>query len=161
MMTETKEQLNIEEIFTYLPHRYPMLLVDKVLEVIPNQHILAVKNISVNEHFFMGHFPNRPIFPGVLILEALAQTSGILAYKTINEKPTDKSLIFFAGIDDARFKRVVIPGDQLMLESKLIRVRREVWKFECVATVEQQMACSATILAARRFINEKEESTQT
>ncbi|MEM1243913.1 MAG: 3-hydroxyacyl-ACP dehydratase FabZ [Pseudomonadota bacterium] len=155
-MTKENDVLNIEEIFTYLPHRYPMLLVDRVLEVVPNQHIHAIKNVSVNEHFFTGHFPKRPIFPGVLILEALAQASGILAYKTIDEKPTDKSLIYFAGINDARFKRVVLPGDQLTLESKLIRVRREVWKFECIATVEKQMACSATILAARRFSNEKE-----
>jgi len=142
--------LDIQDILYYLPHRYPFLLVDKVIHVEPKQQIHAIKNVTVNEPFFTGHFPGRPVMPGVLLLEALAQTAGILAYKSTDSKPGPDSQLLLAGIDHCRFKRVVIPGDQVNLHAKIIRLRREIWKFDCEAQVEGQLACSATILAAKR-----------
>src|ERR1700731_1931922 len=122
------DRLDIAAIMRQLPHRYPFLLVDRVLECVAGQHCLALKNVTVNEPFFVGHFPNRPVMPGVLIVEALAQAAGILAYKSTNTLPEEGILFLFAGIDKVRFRRVVEPGDQLRLEVKLIWNKREIWK---------------------------------
>ena len=144
--------MDVREIKEYLPHRYPFLLVDRVLELVEGEYIVAIKNISANEDVFNGHFPEAPIFPGVMIIEALAQASGILGFKTLNKKPSDGSIYLFAGIDDVRFKRQVIPGDQLRLESRVVSAKRGIWKFECKATVDGQLAASATIMCADRQV---------
>lgn len=144
--------MDISEIKEYLPHRYPFLLVDRVLELVEGEHIVAIKNVSANEDVFNGHFPQAPIFPGVMIIEALAQASGILGFKTLDKRPADGSIYLFAGIDDVRFKRQVVPGDQLRLESRVVSAKRGIWKFECKATVDGQLAASATILCADRQV---------
>jgi len=143
-------EMDIGEIMRHLPHRYPFLLVDRVLECIPGERIKGVKNVTVNEPFFQGHFPGYPVMPGVLIIEALAQVSLILFYETIDRLPDDKSIIFFAGIDDARFKRQVLPGDQLLLESIERRLVRGVGKFSVRATVGDALVAEAELLAALR-----------
>lgn len=142
--------MDIAEILDYLPHRYPFLLVDKVLELEVDKSIKALKNVTMNEPFFQGHWPNRPVMPGVLILEALAQTAAIFAYRTINEKPNQSSAVYFAGIDNVRFKKIVIPGDQLILDVELVRKRKDIWKFNTTASVNGQIVCHAEILAAKR-----------
>jgi len=142
--------LDIMDVRRLLPHRYPFLLVDRVLECIPGERIRGVKNVTVNEPFFQGHFPGYPVMPGVLIIEALAQVSLILFYETIDRLPDDKSIIFFAGIDDARFKRQVLPGDQLLLESIERRLVRGVGKFSVRATVGDALVAEAELLAALR-----------
>jgi 3-hydroxyacyl-[acyl-carrier-protein] dehydratase len=145
-------EMDICEIRRHLPHRYPFLLVDRVLECVPGARIRAIKNVTANEPFFQGHFPAYPVMPGVLIIEALAQVSVILVYKTLNRLPDDKSLIFFAGIDDARFKRQVIPGDQLQLEATQVRLVRGVGKFDVRATVGDALVAQAQLLAALRDV---------
>jgi 3-hydroxyacyl-[acyl-carrier-protein] dehydratase len=146
--------MNIHEIMSLVPHRYPFLLIDKVIEFIPGKSIIAIKNVTANEPFFAGHFPNNPVMPGVIILEALAQASGILAYKAYCEdKSRPKSIIYFAGIDHARFKRIVVPGDQLRLEAEIVRVKQDIWKCKALASVDDQIACSAELLAARKDIS--------
>ncbi len=142
--------MDIHEIMRHLPHRYPFLLVDRVLECETGQHIKAIKNVSINESFFQGHFPGYPVMPGVLIIEAMAQVSAILAYMTRAERPDDKSLLFFAGIDDARFKRPVFPGDQLVLESTELNVVRSVFKFAAKASVGGELVAEAVLMAAVR-----------
>lgn len=144
--------LDIKEIREYLPHRYPFLLVDRVLELEINHRIKAIKNISVNEDVFNGHFPDHPIFPGVMIIEALAQAAGVLGFKTMNKKPTEGSIYLFVGADDVRFKRQVVPGDQLVLEAEVLKVRAGVWKFGCRASVENETVCTATIMCADRSV---------
>lgn len=138
-------EMDIEQIKAYLPHRYPFLLVDRVTAVDPGKTIDGLKNVSINEPFFTGHFPAKPVMPGVLILEALAQLSGILIFKTLDTMPGDV-LFYLAGVDEARFKRVVLPGDQLHLHVELQKSRRGLWKFYCQATVEGELACEATIM---------------
>jgi 3-hydroxyacyl-[acyl-carrier-protein] dehydratase len=142
--------MDIHEILKYLPHRHPFLLIDRVIEIKEGESLVALKNVSMNEAYFVGHFPNRPVMPGVLILEALAQAAGVLAYKSTNTSPSDGTLYLFAGIDNARFRRVVEPGDQLRLEVKVLRARRDMWKLECSAYVDGELACSAELLSARR-----------
>jgi len=142
--------LDIGEILDHLPHRYPFLLVDKVLECAPGKSIRGVKNVTINEPFFQGHFPGFPLMPGVMVIEALAQISGLLAYLSGEAQASGKSLIFFAGIDNARFKRQVVPGDQLILESTIVRVVRGVGKFRARARVGDELACEAELLAAIR-----------
>ena len=142
--------MNINEIMALLPHRYPLLLVDRVLELVPNERILAYKNISVNEEVFNGHFPGAPIFPGVLTIEALAQASGILGFASTNTTADDGRLYLFAGVDKVRFKRTVVPGDQLMLSSEVEAVKRNIWRFRTTATVDGEIACQATLLCAYR-----------
>lgn len=142
--------MDVTEIREYLPHRYPFLLVDRVIELDCPNRIVALKNVSINEPFFNGHFPDLPIMPGVLIVEALAQAAGILGFKTQNKKPADGSIYLFVGADNVRFKRQVKPGDQLRLEVDYVSDRRGIWKFECSAYVDDQLACSATILCADR-----------
>ena len=142
--------MNINEIMALLPHRYPLLLVDRVLELVPNERILVYKNISVNEEVFNGHFPGAPIFPGVLTIEALAQASGILGFASTNTTADDGKLYLFAGVDKVRFKRTVVPGDQLMLSSEVEAVKRNIWRFRTTATVDGETACQATLLCAYR-----------
>jgi 3-hydroxyacyl-[acyl-carrier-protein] dehydratase len=142
--------MDIKEIIEYLPHRYPFLLVDRVLEVVPGQSIHAYKNITINEPFFVGHFPHHPVMPGVLIMEALAQAAGILSFKSEDKKPTETDVFYFAGIDEARFKRPVMPGDQLHLHVQLERQMRGVWKFYGEAKVDGQLAASAKLMCAKR-----------
>lgn len=148
-MANQLNSLDIQEIMALLPHRYPFLLIDRVLDYTPGESLTALKNISVNEPIFTGHFPNMPIFPGVLILEALAQATGILGFKTVTER-ADNELYLFAGIDEARFKKPVVPGDQLILEVKFLKERRNIWKFYGEAKVDGQVVCSAEIMCARR-----------
>lgn len=144
--------MDITEIRKHLPHRYPFLLVDRVVELIIGESIVAYKNISINEAVFNGHFPQAAIFPGVLIVEALAQASGILGFKTLNKTPEDGSAYMLAGIDDVRFKRKVIPGDQLRLAAKVVSEKRGIWKFDCVASVDDQLVARASILCADRQV---------
>jgi 3-hydroxyacyl-[acyl-carrier-protein] dehydratase len=144
--------MDIAEIKKYIPHRYPFLLVDRVTEFVSGESIVAYKNITANEDVFNGHFPRAPIFPGVMIVEALAQASGILGFKTMEKTPEDGSLYLFAGVDNVRFRRQVVPGDRLVLESKVLSVRRGIWKFECKATVDGELAASATIMCADREV---------
>jgi 3-hydroxyacyl-[acyl-carrier-protein] dehydratase len=140
--------MDIQEVMRRLPHRYPFLLVDRVLECISGQSIRAIKNVTINEPFFPGHFPARPVFPGVLILEALAQTAGILAFVTAGVYPDEKRELYFVGIDKARFRRPVLPGDQLVLKATLERSLRGIWKFSTVAEVDGQEATSAEMMVA-------------
>jgi 3-hydroxyacyl-[acyl-carrier-protein] dehydratase len=142
--------MDIHEILKYLPHRFPFLLIDRILEIKEGESLIALKNVTMNEAFFVGHFPNRPVMPGVLILEALAQAAGVLAYKSTNTSPETGTLYLFAGIDNARFRRVVEPGDQLRLEVKVLKTKREMWKLESAAYVGEELACSAELLSARR-----------
>lgn len=142
--------MDINEIQTFLPHRYPFLFVDRVTEVESGVLIRGYKNVSFNESFFEGHFPGMPIMPGVLVLEALAQISGILGFVTTNKKPSDELVHYFAGSNKVRFKRPIVPGDQIILESKLITAKHNIWKFDCRALVEGEVACTAEIMTAER-----------
>jgi 3-hydroxyacyl-[acyl-carrier-protein] dehydratase len=141
-----------DEIKEYLPHRYPFLLVDRVLECIPGSHITAIKNVSINEPFFQGHFPHYAVMPGVLIIEALAQTAALLSLKASNEKADDKSVVYLAGIDGARFKRPVVPGDTLTMHAKVLIAKTAVVKFAVEAYVGDALACEAELLCTRRTI---------
>ena len=142
--------MDIHEILKYLPHRYPFILIDRVLEINVGESLVALKNVSINEAFFTGHFPNRPVMPGVLMLEAMAQAGAVLAYKTTNSTPEDGTLYYFAGIDKARFRRVVEPGDQLILSVKVLRSKRDVWVLAGEAYVGDELACSAEFMSARK-----------
>lgn len=142
--------MDIKQIKNYLPHRYPFLLVDRVVEVEPGKSILAYKNITSNEEVFNGHFPGTPIFPGVMLIEAMAQAAGILGFITVDKQPDDNSLYLFAGIDGVRFKRPVIPGDQVMLRAEITSVKRHIWRFHTSAHVDGELACEADILCALR-----------
>ena len=144
-----KPVMDIQEILKYLPHRYPFLLVDRVIEIKEGDSLIALKNVTMNELFFTGHFPGEPVMPGVLILESMAQAAAILAYKTTNSLPSDGVIHYFAGIDKARFRRMVVPGDQLRLEVKFLRAIRNVWKLSGNAFVGDELACSAEFLSAR------------
>lgn len=144
--------MDIREILDTLPHRYPFLLVDRVLEVVPGERILAQKNVTRNEEFFNGHFPHYPVMPGVLIIEALAQAAGILSFKTIQSAADDDSVYFFVGIDNARFKRPVGPGDVLMLEVTIERHARGIWKYKTRALVDGQTAAEADLMCALRGV---------
>ncbi len=138
------------EIRTYLPHRYPFLMVDKVLEITAGDAIRALKNLSVNEPFFQGHFPEQPVMPGVLLVEAMAQASGILGFYSQGKTVADGSTYYLAGADDVRFKRICVPGDCVILHSKVLSNRRGIWKFDVHAEVEGELAASAPILCAAR-----------
>lgn len=144
--------MDIHQILEYLPHRYPILLVDRVLDVTPGERITALKNVSVNEPFFPGHYPHHPVMPGVLIIEAMAQTAAILSFKTLGGKPDDKSVYYFVGIDGARFKRPVSPGDQLVMEVSITANKRGLWKFQGVAKVDGQVAAEAELMCTVRPI---------
>jgi len=140
--------MDIQEVMAQLPHRYPFLLVDRVIECVPGKRIHAIKNVTVNEPYFPGHFPHRPVMPGVMILEALAQAAGILAFKTAGVVPDENSRFYFVGIDGARFRRPVVPGDQLALKATLERTMRGIWKFSTVAEVAGSEVASATMMVA-------------
>jgi 3-hydroxyacyl-[acyl-carrier-protein] dehydratase len=142
--------MDIHEILEHLPHRYPFLLVDKVVDYKPGEYLIGVKNVSFNEPFFTGHFPQRPVFPGVLIMEALAQATGLLAFKTQGKKPDGSSLYYFAAIDNCRFKQPVEPGDQLFLEVKLLTTKRNIWKFSAEAKVDGKVVASAELMCAEQ-----------
>lgn len=140
--------MDIQEVMRRLPHRYPFLLVDRVLECRPGVSIRALKNVTFNEPFFTGHFPNRPVFPGVIILEALAQAAGILGFVTAGIYPDGQSQLYFVGVDKSRFRRPVVPGDQLFLQAKLERSLRGIWKFSTIADVDGEEVASAEIMIA-------------
>jgi len=142
--------MDVYQVLAHLPHRYPMLMVDRILECDPGRRIVALKNVSVNEPYFAGHFPGIPIMPGVLILEAMAQAAAVLVFRTLGARPDDKSVYYFAGIDHARFKRPVAPGDRLEIEVLITASRRGVWKFDCTARVEGAVAAEAEVLCTMR-----------
>lgn len=142
--------MDVNEIRRYLPHRYPFLLVDRVVELNLGKSIVAYKNLTVNEPFFDGHFPDQPVFPGVLLVEAMAQAAGILGFKTMDKTPEDGSIYYFVGADKLRFKRPCVPGDQVMLRAAIVSDRRGIWKFDVSADVDGQMCASAQILCADR-----------
>lgn len=146
-------ELNIHEVLKHLPHRYPFLLVDRVLEVEPGKRLVAVKNVTINEPFFPGHFPHAPVMPGVLIMEALAQATGILSFQTNGNLPTERSLYYFVGIDNARFRKPVEPGDQLILEVELTRRIRDLWKFKAEAKVDGKVVASADLMCAEKELD--------
>ncbi|PLW70514.1 3-hydroxyacyl-ACP dehydratase FabZ [Pseudohalioglobus lutimaris] len=142
--------MEIDEIRKYLPHRYPFLLVDRVVEMELGESIVAYKNLTINEPFFDGHFPDKPVFPGVLLVEAMAQAAGILGFRSMNKTPADGSIYYFVGADKLRFKRPCIPGDRVMLRAAIVSERRGIWKFDVSSDVDGQLAASATILCADR-----------
>lgn len=146
--------MDIHEVLEYLPHRYPFLLIDRVTSYEPGKSITAVKNVTINEPFFSGHFPHRPIMPGVLIIEALAQAAAILSFRTMNHKADEMSVYYFVGIDHARFKRPVVPGDTLMLEVTLKRHARSIWIFSGVARVNDTVAAEAELMCTIRSIDD-------
>ncbi len=144
------KELDIHQILEHLPHRYPFLLIDRVTECKPGESLTGYKNVTFNEPYFTGHFPQRPVMPGVLILEALAQATGILAFRTVGKIPDGNSLYYFVGIDKARFKHPVEPGDQLELHVEFIKEKRSIWKFVGTASVDGKVVCSADIMCAER-----------
>jgi len=145
--------MDITQIMKYLPHRYPFLLVDRVLELVPNERVVAIKNVTMNEPHFPGHFPHHPVMPGVLMIEALAQTAGLLAFRSSGKEITENSVIYFVGIDGARFKRPVVPGDQLRMEASILRHTRGIWKFAARATVDGQLACEAELMCTLKELD--------
>ncbi|HMN81889.1 MAG TPA: 3-hydroxyacyl-ACP dehydratase FabZ [Burkholderiaceae bacterium] len=145
--------LDIRAILEHLPHRYPMLLVDRVVELEKGRRIVALKNVSINEPFFTGHFPHVPVMPGVLIVEALAQAAGILSFQTMGRVSDDHSVYYFVGIDGARFKRPVVPGDQVRLEVEILRTSRSIWKYAGRATVDGSLAAEAELMCTLREID--------
>ena len=148
----TTPAIDIHRILKLLPHRYPFLLVDRVLSVEKGKHIKAVKNVTINENFFNGHFPNRPVMPGVLMLEALAQTAAILSFETLGHALDENTVYYFAGIDNARFKRPVEPGDQLILEAELERSKAGIYKFKVWGSVNGERAVEADIMCTMRKV---------
>ena len=140
--------MDINEILQYLPHRYPFLLVDRVLELEEHKRILALKNVTMNEPFFPGHFPNHPVMPGVLIVEAMAQAAALLSFKSMGVKPDENSVVLFAGIDNVRFKRQVVPGDQLLFDVEIVQSKRNIYKYKGVARVGDQIATEAELMCA-------------
>ena len=141
-------EMDINEILAHLPQRFPMMMIDRVTAFEANRRIVAIKNVSANEPYFQGHFPHRPIMPGVLILEAMAQAAGVLVFRTQGRLPDENSLYYYVGIDEARFKKPVVPGDQLELDVTFERQLRTIWKFACVARVGGETVAEATILCA-------------
>jgi 3-hydroxyacyl-[acyl-carrier-protein] dehydratase len=148
----TTPALDVHQILKKLPHRYPILLVDRVLELQTGQQIRALKNVSINEPYFVGHFPHRPVMPGVMMLEALAQASALLAFASLGEGPGNDSVVYFVGIDGARFKRPVEPGDQLVLESRIDRAKAGIYKFKVRASVDGETAVEAELMCTMRKV---------
>jgi 3-hydroxyacyl-[acyl-carrier-protein] dehydratase len=146
--TTTLTNIDIHEVMRRLPHRYPFLLVDRVLECQPGKSITALKNVTINEEFFQGHFPGNPVMPGVLMLEALAQAAGVLAFITENVYPDQITQFYFAGMDEVRFRKPVLPGDQLILKAKVERIMRGIWKYDTVAEVDGAEVTSAKMMIA-------------
>jgi len=154
-MENIDKSLDINQIKQYLPHRYPMLLVDRVLTWESGKSITAIKNVTANEEFFNGHFPNKPVMPGVLMVEAMAQTAAILSFLTMGQKPDENTIVYFVGIDNVRFKRPVGPGDQLKMDVEILRVARGIWKYKAVATVDGQLALEADLMCTLRSANDE------
>lgn len=157
-MTETSAPaaipvMDIHKILKKLPHRYPILLVDRVLELEKDKRIKALKNVSINEPFFLGHFPNRPVMPGVLMLEALAQAAALLSFESMGAELDDDTVVYFVGIDGARFKRVVEPGDQLILEASIDRARAGIYKYKARASVAGETAVEAELMCTMRKVS--------
>jgi 3-hydroxyacyl-[acyl-carrier-protein] dehydratase len=144
--------IDIRGILEYLPHRYPFLLIDRVLELEPGKRIVAIKNVTINEPYFVGHFPHIPVMPGVLMIEALAQAAGVLSFETLGRRSDASSVFYFVGIDGARFKRPVVPGDQLRLEVEILRFAKSISKFRGVATVEGAVAAEAELMCTLRDV---------
>jgi 3-hydroxyacyl-[acyl-carrier-protein] dehydratase len=138
--------LDIQAVMDILPHRYPFVLVDRILELVPNEKIIALKNVTINEPYFQGHFPGTPIMPGVLILEAMAQAAGVLAFASL--PPENRGLMYLMGIDNARFRKPVLPGDQLFLELEIIKLRSKVFKMAGTATVDKKRVAEAVLMAS-------------
>jgi 3-hydroxyacyl-[acyl-carrier-protein] dehydratase len=154
MTSHNKETaMDITQIMKHLPHRYPFLLVDRVLELVPNERIVALKNVTMNEPQFPGHFPHHPVMPGVLMIEALAQAAGLLAFVSAAVPVDDNTVIYFVGIDGARFKRPVVPGDQLRIEASILRSVRGIWKFAAKGTVDGQIACEAELMCTLKQLD--------
>jgi 3-hydroxyacyl-[acyl-carrier-protein] dehydratase len=150
MTTAESKILDITQIKEYLPHRYPLLLVDRVVDYELGKTITAIKNVTVNEEFFNGHFPHKPVMPGVLMVEALAQTAAILSFMTMGVKPDENSVVYFVGIDGVRFKRPVEPGDQLKMDVEILRTSRGIWKYKAVASVDGKVAVEAELMCTIR-----------
>ena len=146
--------MDIHEILKYLPHRYPLLLVDRVLSCEPGKSIVAIKNVTINEPYFVGHFPHHPVMPGVMIIEALAQTAAILTFKTHDHKADDNSIYYFVGIDKARFKKPVMPGDRLTLGVEIKRFSRGIWWFAARASVDDQVVTEADLMCTVRALDD-------
>lgn len=140
--------MDLQRIMVYLPHRYPFLLIDRVLEHTPGGELTAIKNVTANEHFFQGHFPGRPVMPGVLVIEAMAQAAGVLTFRTAGVEPTENSTFYFVGIDKARFRAPVVPGDQLVLKARYERRIRTIWRFTTEARVDGKLVASAEMMVA-------------
>lgn len=147
-------QLDIRQILEHLPHRFPMLLIDRVLECEAGQRIKALKNVTINEPFFPGHYPHSPVMPGVLVIEAMAQAAAILSFVTMGVKPNDKSLYYFVGIDNARFKRPIVPGDQIVLDVSITRSLRGMWKYSGRASVDGCLAAAADLMCTYKMVAE-------
>ena len=139
-------KMDIHEILKHLPHRYPFVLIDKVVDLELGKEITAIKNVTINEPFFPGHFPYHPVMPGVLIVEAMAQAAAVLSFKTMDTLPNENSVYYFAGMDKARFKKPVSPGDQLVLNVKIERILRGIWKYKGVATVDEEVVAEAEMM---------------
>jgi 3-hydroxyacyl-[acyl-carrier-protein] dehydratase len=152
MAENAMNSMDIHEILEHLPHRYPFVLVDRVLSMELGKEIVAVKNVSVNEPYFPGHFPYHPVMPGVLIVEAMAQAAAILSFKTMNTKPTNDSVYYFAGIDNVRFKKPVSPGDQIILNVKIDRILKGIWKYNAVAKVGDEVVAEANMMCILKAI---------
>ena len=144
--------MDIHQILKLLPHRYPILLVDRVLEIDPGKSIKALKNVTINEPFFMGHFPQHPVMPGVLMIEAMAQAAALLSFSMPGMEPDDKTIYYFAGIDGARFKRPVGPGDQLIMDVELLRMKAGIFKYKAVSRVDEKIVCEAELMCTMRTL---------
>jgi 3-hydroxyacyl-[acyl-carrier-protein] dehydratase len=154
--TTTSTSMDIHEIVDHLPHRYPFILIDRVISMELGNEIVALKNVTINEPFFPGHFPYHPVMPGVLIVEAMAQAAAILSFKTMGVKPSDDSVYYFAGIDSARFKRPVSPGDQIVFNVKIDRILKGIWKYSGVASVDGHVVAEAQMMCILKAIDKKE-----
>jgi 3-hydroxyacyl-[acyl-carrier-protein] dehydratase len=148
--------MDIHEILDHLPHRYPFVLIDRVISIELSKEIVALKNVTINEPFFPGHFPYHPVMPGVLIVEAMAQAAAILSFKTMGVKPSDDSVYYFAGIDSARFKKPVSPGDQIIFNVKIDRILKGIWKYSGVARVDGNVVAEAQMMCILKAIDKKE-----
>ncbi|CAN4270867.1 FabA 3-hydroxymyristoyl/3-hydroxydecanoyl-(acyl carrier protein) dehydratases [Methylophilaceae bacterium] len=154
--TTTSTSMDIHEILNHLPHRYPFILIDRVISMELGNEIVALKNVTINEPFFPGHFPYHPVMPGVLIVEAMAQAAAILSFKTMGVKPSDDSVYYFAGIDSVRFKRPVSPGDQIVINVKIDRILKGIWKYSGVASVDGHVVAEAQMMCILKAIDKKE-----
>jgi 3-hydroxyacyl-[acyl-carrier-protein] dehydratase len=152
MTADAASSMDIHEILDHLPHRYPFVMIDRVISMEIGKEITALKNVSVNEPYFQGHFPYHPVMPGVLIVEAMAQAAAILSFKTMGIKPSDDSVYYFAGIDSARFKKPVSPGDQIVLNVKIDRILKGIWKYTGVATVDDCVVAEASMMCILKAI---------